>query len=54
MTLRVDDPGYGVGSLQAGVGAYRVDAGGFTVLYKSNRGQSGSIYYNWLAVGRWA
>jgi hypothetical protein len=54
VTVTLNDPGYGVETLQAGVGAYQVDQNGFIVLFKSNRAQQGWIYYNWLAVGRWA
>ena len=53
VTVTIDDPGYGLSSLQAAVGAYQVDVQGFRVLYKCNNYRAGTILYSWTAIGRW-
>jgi hypothetical protein len=54
VTASLDDPGYGKATCEGGLGAWQVNPSGFILLYKYNQSRTQTIYYSWIAVGRWA
>jgi hypothetical protein len=51
ITVSIDDPGWGVSTLQGSVGAYQPNNTGFTMLFKYNGNRQYTENYSWIAIG---
>lgn len=48
-----NDPGYGVGELNEGIGVITLTNSNFTILFKSLTNVAHPITIRWIAIGKW-
>lgn len=49
----LNDPGYGLGELNEGVGVLNITSSSFTCLFKSLTNTAHSVTVRWIAIGKW-
>ena len=49
----INDPGYGLGELNEGVGVLNINSSSFTCLFKSLTNTAHSVTIRWIAIGKW-